>query len=191
MSTQNQPEPQGGSGTARRVRAVADGISTTLNVVGTVLILGLVILVNADVIGRNLFLAPISGVPEIVSMSIVAIVFLQVSQAFRMGRFTRTEALLDGLARHSPRLRNAVELIYVVAAFVLIWLLFSASDELFWKAWDRNSYIGTVGDFTAPDWPVKLVILIGCLALMMQMVITGIIALWGVIDPTPAGETGP
>jgi TRAP-type mannitol/chloroaromatic compound transport system permease small subunit len=177
MSTQNQPEPQGGSGTARRVRAVADGISTTLNVVGTVLILGLVILVNADVIGRNLFLA--------------AIVFLQVSQAFRMGRFTRTEALLDGLARHSPRLRNAVELIYVVAAFVLIWLLFSASDELFWKAWDRNSYIGTVGDFTAPDWPVKLVILIGCLALMMQMVITGIIALWGVIDPTPAGETGP
>ena len=98
MSTQNQPEPQGGSGTARRVRAVADGISTTLNVVGTVLILGLVILVNADVIGRNLFLAPISGVPEIVSMSIVAIVFLQVSQAFRMGRFTRTEALLDGFA---------------------------------------------------------------------------------------------
>ena len=79
----------------------------------------------------------------------------------------------------------------MVAAFVLIWLLFSASDELFWKAWDRNSYIGTVGDFTAPDWPVKLVILIGCLALMMQMAITGIIALWGVIDPTPAGETGP
>ncbi len=59
-------EPAGGSGWGRRIRATADAISTALNVIGTLLILGLVVLVNADVLGRNLFLAPISGVPEIV-----------------------------------------------------------------------------------------------------------------------------
>ncbi len=177
------PEPPAGSGWGRRIRVAADIISNGLNVIGTLLILGLVVLVNADVLGRNLFLAPISGVPEIVSMSIVAIVFLQVSQAFRMGRFTRTDALLNAIARRAPRLRAAVELVYVAAAIALVWFLLSASWPLFEKSWQRGTYVGTIGDFTAPEWPVKLVILIGCVALIMQMLIAGAIALWGVIDP--------
>jgi TRAP-type mannitol/chloroaromatic compound transport system permease small subunit len=127
-------------------------------------------------------------VPEIVSMSIVAIVFLQVSQAFRMGRFTRTDALLDAIASRSPRLRAVVELVYVAAALALVWLLFSASAPLFAKAWERGTYVGTVGDFTAPEWPVKLVILIGCAALIMQMLISGAIALWGIFEPKNAGD---
>ena len=182
------PEPATGSGWGRRIRATADAISNALNVIGTLLILGLVILVNADVLGRNLSLAPISGVPEIVSMSIVAIVFLQVSQAFRMGRFTRTDAVLDAIANRSPRLRAAVELIYVALALALVWLLLSASWPLFDKAWERGTYVGTVGDFTAPEWPVKLIILIGCAALIMQMLIAGAIALWTIFEPRNAGD---
>ncbi|MBW8637787.1 TRAP transporter small permease [Hoeflea sp. WL0058] len=189
MTMETTPEPSG-SGTAAKIRRAADGISNTLNVIGTIMILGLVILVNADVIGRNAFLAPISGVPEIVSMSIVAIVFLQVSQAFRMGRFTRTDALLDAVARRSKRARNAMEFIYVIAAFVLIWLLFSASVPLFDKSWQRQSYVGTVGDFTFPDWPVKLVILIGCAALLMQLAISGAVALWGIFHPAEDDGAG-
>ncbi|RST86857.1 TRAP transporter small permease [Aquibium carbonis] len=182
------PEPADGSGWGQRIRATADTISNALNVIGTLLILGLVVLVNADVLGRNLFLAPISGVPEIVSMSIVAIVFLQVSQAFRMGRFTRTDALLNALGSRAPRLRAAVELVYVAAALALVWFLLSASWPLFEKAWQRGTYVGTVGDFTAPEWPVKLVILIGCMALIMQMLIAGAIALWGIVEPKSRGD---
>ncbi|MEO4041926.1 TRAP transporter small permease [Hoeflea sp. CAU 1731] len=189
MTMETTPEPSG-SGTAGKIRRAADGISNTLNVIGTIMIVGLVILVNADVIGRNAFLAPVSGVPEIVSMSIVAIVFLQVSQAFRMGRFTRTDALLDAVARRSKRVRNAMEFVYVIAAFVLIWLLFSASVPLFEKSWQRQSYVGTVGDFTFPDWPVKLVILIGCAALLMQLAISGAVALWGIIHPAEDDGAG-
>lgn len=186
MTAHQTPEPpQGGSGAGQRLRAAADAISNGLNVIGTLLILGLVVLVNADVIGRELFLAPVSGVPEIVSMSIVAIVFLQVSQAFRMGRFTRTDAFLDIVARRAPRLRHAIELVYTVAALFLIWFVFSASYPLFQKAWERNTYVGTFGDFTAPDWPVKLVILIGCAALMMQMLIAGVVAAWHLFAGKP------
>jgi TRAP-type mannitol/chloroaromatic compound transport system permease small subunit len=184
MTHETTPEPpNGGSGPMPRLRAIADAISNGLNVIGTVLILGLVVLVNADVIGREMFLAPISGVPEIVSMSIVAIVFLQVSQAFRMGRFTRTDAFLNLLERRAPRMRNAVEFVYSVAALALIWFLYSASQPLFAKAWERGTYLGTVGDFTAPEWPVKLVILIGCAALMVQIAIKAVIALWSVFHP--------
>lgn len=190
MSVERSPEPRRGSGPMNTVRRVADTMSTALNVIGTLLILGLVILVNADVIGRELFLSPISGVPEIVSMSIVAIVFLQVSQAFRMGRFTRTDAFLDAVSRRSPRVRSAIELLYVVAALALIWFVFSASYPLFEKAWERGTYVGTVGDFTAPEWPVKLVILIGSVALMIQMAIAGILALIGVIHPEDVSGGG-
>ncbi len=142
-----------------------------LNVIGTLLIMAVMILVNADVIGRTMFNAPVSGVPEIVSMSIVAIVFLQVAQAFRKGRLTRTEAVLDFVEKRAPRIRNLLELVFSLAAIALIWQLFWASQPLFVKAWVRGTYEGTVGDFTAPIWPVKLIILIGCAALLIQLIL--------------------
>ena len=106
----------------------------------------------------------------------------------RMGRFTRTDALLDAISRRAPRLRAAVELAYVGAALALVFFLLSASWPLFDKAWQRGTYVGTVGDFTAPEWPVKLVILIGCAALIMQMLIAGAIALWNIVEPKNAGD---
>lgn len=153
------------------VRRLIDQLTLLLNVIGTLLIVAIMVLVNADVIGRVVFNAPISGVPEIVSMSIVAIVFLQVAQAFRKGRLTRTEAVLGFLEKRVPRMRVFLELVFSVAAIALIWQLLAASQPLFMKAWIRNTYEGTVGDFTAPIWPVKLIILIGCTALLVQLVL--------------------
>ena len=157
-----------------RLQAVIDRATAALNVLGTVLIVALMILINADVIGRGVFLAPISGVPELVSMSIVAIVFLQVGQAFRMGRFTRTDALIDALRRRLPRVRAVLELIYCSAGFFIIAVLLQASYPLFVKAWDRDTFVGTVGDFIAPIWPVKLIVLIGCTALLLQLAMSAI-----------------
>lgn len=149
-----------------RLRSGVDAITTGLNVAGTLLILAVMLLVNADVIGRSVFSAPVSGVPEIVSMSIVAIVFLQIAQTFRKGRLTRAEAVLNLL---SSRGRALVDLVFALAAIALIWQLISASYPLFDKAWSRGTYTGTVGDFTAPIWPVKGVILLGCGALLVQL----------------------
>ena len=52
--------------------------------------------------------------------------------------------------------------------------MLNASYPLFIKAWDRNTFVGTVGDFIAPIWPVKLVILIGCAALILQLAMSAI-----------------
>ncbi|WP_165978912.1 TRAP transporter small permease subunit [Antarcticimicrobium luteum] len=156
----------------RALRRAVDLVTGGLNVAGTLLILALMVLVNADVIGRGAFSAPISGVPEMVSMSIVAIVFLQIAQTFRRGRMTRAEALLNTLDRAAPRLRLGLDLLFAIAAATLVWVLFSASLPLFEKAWVRGTYEGTVGDFTAPVWPVKLIILVGCAALWVQLVLS-------------------
>ena len=159
------------------IRRVVDALTAGLNVVGTLLILGLMVLVNMDVIGRGVFNAPVSGVPEMVSMSIVAIVFLQVAQTFRRGRLTRSDAVLGFVGKYSPRARHALDLVFSVAAILLIWQVLSASTPLFVKAWVRGTYEGTIGDFTAPVWPVKLIILIGCAALLVQLVLFGVAAL--------------
>lgn len=168
---------------------LVDRIALALNVTGTVLILGLVVLINTDVLGRNLFLAPIPGVPEIVSMSIVAIVFLQAAHAFRMGRFTRTDAILNLVDRLSPRFRTVLEAVFNLAAAWVIWELLWASYPLFEKAWGRGTYVGTVGNFIAPVWPIKLVLLIGCAVLFLQIVIAILRALISTIESDNSAST--
>ena len=187
----NEPEP-GSISRLHPVRRFIDAVTMGLNVVGTLLILAIMLLVNADVIGRGAFDLPISGVPEMVSLSIVAIVFLQVAQTFKMGRLTRSDAVLNLVRSRSKRFRAAVELLFCLAATGIMLQLLSASWPLFVKSWKRNTFEGTIGDFTAPIWPVKLIILIGCTVLIVQLVLSAWDALralrWGGNLPGDAAQ---
>ena len=88
---------------APRVLAALDAVTQFCNVCGSLLIFALMVLIVVDVLGRNLAGAPLPGVPEMVALSIVAIVFLQSPQTLRAGRMPRSEALLSVLERRAPR----------------------------------------------------------------------------------------
>jgi TRAP-type C4-dicarboxylate transport system permease small subunit len=147
------------------VLRILDRCTTALNALGTLLIVGIMLAINADVIGRALFGSPISGVPEIVSMSIVAIVFLQIAHSLRTGGLTRAEILLDRLP---PRVRAGFETVYCLVGVALCVILFNGLLPLFDRAWTRNTFVGAIGDFTAPIWPVRLIMLVGTVALGLQ-----------------------
>ncbi len=151
------------------IALIINRITVLLNVVGTLLIIALMVLICTDVIARTVFSSPVSGVPELVSLSIVAIVFLQAPEAFRRGRFTRSEAILNFLEKRSIRSKAIMESIFALFALGIISILLNASYPFFIKSWNRDTFIGTVGDFIAPVWPVKLIILIGCTALIAQI----------------------
>jgi len=168
---------------------MVDLVTMGLNMLGTTLIMLLVILINSDVIGRAVFGAPISGVPELVTLSIVAIVFLQIAQTVVAGRLTRSDALLGFVARRWPRLHKTIESLFNLLAAGLLAVLLSASLPLFEKSWDRGTFIGSVGNFTAPVWPVKLIIVIGCAVLVTQFVL-GAIKAWLPRDPDPVPDPG-
>ena len=70
-----------------------------LNALGTLWIVLLMLLINTDVLGRNLLNAPVRGVTELVSLSIVGIVFLQLADTLHSGRITRADVLLQSLER--------------------------------------------------------------------------------------------
>lgn len=150
---------------------IIDGITQIANVGGSLLIFALVMLIGADVFMRNLFEMPISGVPEMVTLSIVAIVFLQVPQALKAGRMTRSDALINVFIRKFPHAGTILETIYDIFAICLIGVIFYATLPIFMRAWNRSEFVGAIGDFTAPIWPIKLLILVGCALLILQFFI--------------------
>jgi len=147
---------------------VLDSATQGLNVLGSALILMLMVLVGIDVAGRNLFGKPVSGVPEIVTLSIVAIVFLQIPQALRAGRMTQSDAFLNWLNRASPAAGKALATLFDLAGIAVVWVIVRTTWPIFTRAWDRSEFIGALGDFTAPVWPVKLILIIGGAMLILQ-----------------------
>ena len=61
-----------------------DRLIVGMNALGSVWILLLVLMVFADALGRSFFSHPIAGVTELIQISIVGIVFLQLADAIRL-----------------------------------------------------------------------------------------------------------
>lgn len=132
-----------------------------LNALGSLMILGLMLLINADIIGRTGFNAPVRGVTELVSLSIVGIVFLQLADTLRCGRFTRADMLLDRLKRTQPVFAAGLQALYhLIGATLMIIILWAAWPSLM-ESIEIREYVGALGDFTAPVWPVRVMMLVG------------------------------
>jgi len=142
-----------------------------MNAVGTVWIFALMVLINADVVGREAFATPVRGVTELVSLSIVGIVFLQLAHTLWSGRFTRSDAFLARLARAWPRAAAGLEALYHLTGALLFGLLVWASLPFYRRALRDGEYVGALGDFTAPTWPVRLIIIIGCAATAVSFLV--------------------
>lgn len=132
-----------------------------LNALGTLWIVVLMLLINADVLGRNVLGAPVRGVTELVSLSIVGIVFLQLADTLHSGRFTRADVLLDRLKRRRPAGAALLQAVFHgVGALLMAVILWAAWAPLAESVRIRE-YVGAIGDFTAPVWPVRLIMLVG------------------------------
>lgn len=139
-------------------------VTGAMNALGTLWIVALMVLINVDVIGRNLFASPLPGVPEMVALSIVGIVFLQLADTLREGRFTRADILLDRLARSAPRTHDALHALFHGVGAALMLVILWASWEPLAESVRIREYVGAIGTFQAPVWPVRLVTLVGLAA---------------------------
>lgn len=168
-------------------------LSEGLNALGTLWILALMLLINADVLGRNLFLRPIAGVAEMVSLSIVGIVFLQLSSTLRGDRLTRSDMLLNLLGQRAPRVVLFIEALFNLAGAFTLWVLVQASWPRFTTAVARGETVGITGHFVAPTWPIKLILVVGAIALLVQFLFHAIYAVVGLVkgppQATPLSET--
>lgn len=143
-----------------------DRLTALFSALGTALILAVMALIVAEVISRGLLARPIPGVIEMVSMSILAIVFLQLANTLARGRLTRSEALLGALRNRAPRLGDALDAALHLAGAWLVWVLLSAFWPQFQRSYGRGEMIGTVGQFLAPIWPVHGIVVAGSALLL-------------------------
>ena len=137
---------------------VAGNLAIGANAAGTLVVLALVGIVNFDVVARGVFNAPFMGAVEVVQFSMVLIVFLQLPDVARVNRLTRSDGFLVILGKKAPRLTAALTHIIEVVSAVFMALIAVAIWPEFTEMWHTNDYFGVPGVFTAPWWPVKLVI---------------------------------
>lgn len=145
-------------------------ITAVLNSIGTVWIVALMLLIVSDIAMRNFVNAPIRGVPEMVSFSIVGIVFMQLSHALRAGSLTRSDILLDALSTRAPMLRRLLLALFnltgaAILTIALVWFWPSLS-----AAWTRPArhFMGSPGVFTIPKWPLYALMCVGMAATILQ-----------------------
>ena len=132
-----------------------------LNGLGGVWIAALMLLINADVISREALTAPNSRRARTSRALNRRIVFLQLAHTLWSGRITRSDSLLGRLMRAQPAIGHGLDALFHLAGAAVMAVLFWASLPYFRRAFDEGDYVGALGDFTAPTWPVRLIILIG------------------------------
>lgn len=128
------------------------------NVLGTLVVLALVVIVNTDVVARGVFNTPFRGSVEVVQFSMALIVFLQLPDVVRVNRLTRSDGLLSVLGNSKPLVARWLSKVIDSVSAVLMALVAYAIWPEFIEAWETGDFFGTPGIFTAPWWPVKLVI---------------------------------
>ncbi len=149
-------------------------VTTALGVAGSVWIFFIMMLINVDVFGRYLFGAPITGVPEIVSLSIVGIVFLQLSNTLRVRRMIRSDVIIGRLLDHKPRTGHALQAFHHAAGLLVLAVLVYFVWPKLVDAWIEDTYIGDIGHFTMATWPILAIIVgagaITCIQFAMHLV---------------------
>ena len=138
-----------------------DQITGVMNALGTMGIFGLLVLINVDIVGRSVFNSPLRGTTELVSLAIVSIVFMQLPNTLWAGRFVRAELLIDVVVTRAPRLADVIQgLFHVIGAAIMAIVVMAVTPELR-SAWEIGDYVGSLGDFTAPTWPIHLITVVG------------------------------
>ena len=142
-----------------------------LNGIGTLWIFLIMLLINTDVLLRFLFNTPIAGVTEIVEVSIAGIVFLQLADAIRAGRLTRSDGLFNKIKESKPMLGQWMSIFFDVCGALFFIAILTGAVPTFIESYERNYFAGSEGVFTVPIWPIRLILCISCVTVIGVFII--------------------
>jgi TRAP-type mannitol/chloroaromatic compound transport system permease small subunit len=144
--------------------------------------------VVADVVGRYLFNSPINGTAEMVTIAVVAVLYLQLSYTLRSGRMTRSDAFHARILAQYPAIGNTLGLIFSLAGACLAGAIMFGAWPNFITAWREGFYVGVVDVFTFPEWPLYLIIFLGCVLTGLQFLLLALGSLLSLCGAADASE---
>ncbi len=146
---------------------LSDRISKALMVLAAIWAFALTFLILADIIGRGAFAAPINGTTEMVTASIVIIVFLQAGYAIR----SRSMLKADFLVTHLPSgvQRTLLAIGYLLGAAFFLMIITGGWEESI-RSYVEGEFEGE-GALRVPSWPARWTVIVGsALALINYLV---------------------
>ena len=165
MSQKNKKALPGGSA----FNNTLDLSLTAMNTLGSLWVFALMLLICTDAIARSFFNHPFHGVTELVEFSIIGIVFLQLGDATRRGRLTRSDGFFNLMHARRPVIgKNMAALFDFLSVMFFCIVLWGAVPDLY-DAWVNDYFVGEEGLFTAPKWPIKVVIVLGCAVTLLHL----------------------
>jgi TRAP-type C4-dicarboxylate transport system permease small subunit len=146
---------------------ISDRLSKALMVLAAVWAFGLTFMILADIIGRGAFDAPINGTPELVTASIVIIVFLQAGYAIRSRSMLRADFLVEHLP---PKVQRALLAVgYLLGAAFFLMVITGGWDESI-RSFTEGEYEGE-GALRVPSWPARWTVLGGSAIAMINYLV--------------------
>lgn len=139
----------------------------TLNAIGSLWVLLLVILICTDSFGRSFFNHPLDGVTELVAVTMAVIVFCQLADTVRLGKLTRSDALLSRLQASDKLGARLIVASFDVLGMVVMACIIVGTWPLLVESYVRDYYIGEQGVFTLPEWPIKAIVVLGAVACLL------------------------
>lgn len=138
-----------------------------LNMVGSVWIFLIMLLVTSDVVCRAFFNAPIFGVPEIVKVSVVGLLWCQMAHTLRIGAHLRSTILLDRMPALARRVIEIIACILGAIMFALI--VYSGWDNLI-ESWRIGEFEGEA-PVRVPTAPIRSLVMIGAALTAVQFLV--------------------
>jgi TRAP-type mannitol/chloroaromatic compound transport system permease small subunit len=154
-----------------------------LGALGTVLILGLMALICADVVARNLTGASLPMVAEAGALTVVLIVYLQLATTIRHDRLARTDLFYGGFRQRFPRAGALLAAVYDAVGAAALGMVAWSTVTIVERNFSRGEYIGVPGIATLPTWPFRALILLGMTVAAVQCAIQVLRALRQMIRP--------
>lgn len=142
--------------------------------IGTIWIFAIMLLIVADVVGRNFFGAPITGVAEIAARSVVAIVFLMLPAAALSGTMIRADFLLRILRSRSENASHAIDMIFALVGALLFALIALSAWPDTIGAWRTSEFFGVRGVWIIPTFPFRLIVVFGSAASALAFAVTAV-----------------
>ena len=132
-----------------------------MNGAGVVWVFALTFLICADITGRTLFDRPLQAVPEIVALSLIACVFLQLAFAVHGGRLTRADILLSQIRRRNAGMAAGLERFFAIAGALVLLAMTAGAWPDFLRAFRTSEFVGVEGIYTLPIMPIKFIVVLG------------------------------
>lgn len=167
------------------LRRFFDWIVLLSNAVASGWIFILMLLVTLDIILRFVFNSPLSGVTEIVEISIVTILYLQLAHTLKVGRITRSDALYGRILMKSPAFGNILGILFHAAGVGLMIAIIIGGWPKWIQAYEGGHFVGNTGVFTFPEWPQRFVLVIGCGMLGIQFFLSVVDNIRGMMGMPP------